>query len=211
MSYILKLIERARDAGLVHIDTAEPTAELPDTATHLGIPMDPELADLYRVTNGFNIEHLFVYGARDCQNELIEWNQYSRDMLDDFPILHNVLLCAGFGEQATELAIVPLHADELGRHPVVIVDTNEDVYIKPLASSLNRGMELLIDEEIHYFHENGIDCIPFPYNAVDKIRNDTRLMELIAADAFAPMGGNLALTQEWYDVLTRDDTGGVKT
>ena len=200
MTNILELAERGRRAGL-HVKTFEPVAELPDTATHLGMPMDPELADLFGATNGCIIGSLFVSGVGDVVHELIEENQFVRDMLDDFPMLHNVLLCAGFNHQATELAIVPVHADEQGRHPVVIVDLHEEAFIWPLASTLNRGLELIVDFEILSSRDKSGFMEPFPCNAVPRIRQDTRLMELIRADAFAAIGGVRSATQEWYDIL----------
>lgn len=200
MSDILELIRRARQSGL---DTriAEPVAELPDVSTLLDMPMDPQLAALYRATNGCVIENLFVFGVRDVRYELIATNQFARQIRPEVAMLTNVLLCASFGHEATDLALVPVHADEQGCHPVVIVDTNEEAYIMPLASTLNRGLALLVDDEILFARDQGRVEPPFPDNAVEKIRQDTRLMQLIEADAFASIGGDRTLTQEWYDML----------
>lgn len=54
--------DRARKSGRLNIKIVEPVAELPDTTSCLGIPMDPGLTVLSRVTNGCKVESLLVYG-----------------------------------------------------------------------------------------------------------------------------------------------------
>ncbi len=105
----------------------------------------------------------------------------------------------GFGYQAADLAIVPTHADDQGRHPVVIVDSNEEVFIEPIASTLSRALELVVDDQIRRSQEHGWPGEPFPEHFVERIAADTRLMELIADDAFARFENEL--DREWLDLL----------
>ena len=200
MTNILDLAEQARLAGL-HVKIQPPAEELPDTDALLGTPLDSELAELLRVANGCQIASLTIYGAAGSPNTLIGMNRDIRAIRDDIPLLGRVLLCAGFGYQATNLATVPNHTDEKGRQPVVIVDTNEEPFMVPLASTVNRALELVVEDDIRRTQDEFWSDEPFPENLAERIAQDVRLMELINAGAFADIDGGTEDLQEWCELL----------
>ena len=196
MSFILEIARRARDAGLP-ANLEPPLSEVP--ASILGVTLDPQLVAIYQVSNGLEIGDFFITAILGGKNFDLEADSAStRRDLDTLPLLHDVLLWGYVESIQVEITSIPALADEQGRQPVVILDLNDAPHIEPLASTVNRAVELIVQ-----------DCIltggdyesrePLPIELADDIARDTRLMELIDAGAFHALGVEVA--EEWLDML----------
>ena len=99
------------------------------------------------------------------------------------------------------LATVPIAPDAQGRRPVVIVDANEDPYLLPLASTLNRAVHLVVTDEIRAAQDHTWHDDPFPDNMVAEVAKDARLIQLLQGGAFADRPGMTADSLAWCDAL----------
>ncbi len=196
---ILELAEHARNAGL-YVSVKSPAGKLPETQALLGIPLDPQLEALFRATNGCTISGLFIYDAHDDADKIVATNIHARDTFDSLPFPREILLFGGQGNMGTELATMPSLADERGCQPVVIVDTTGPPCIMPFASTLNRALELLVEDEITT--ARGVDMDDgFPFNVAHLVTQDARLMRLLRDGAFDDIGGGMIAEPEWCALL----------
>ena len=197
---ILELAGKARESGLA-VQLAQPLVGLPDVHNLLGVPMDPQLAALYRATNGFGLREFYVLpilGGRDW--DLDDRNASARETLDYIPLLHDVLMWARDNTYLTDVTSIPALADEQGRQPVVLLDAVEAPFITPLASTLNRALELIVEDRILAARDGEMREV-FPTVMAEAVAQDTRLMQLIDAGAFHDLGGGVDLDEEWLERL----------
>jgi hypothetical protein len=195
---------------------AQPPARAPPRAGErmCGLPFDPLLAAVYarsaRVAFGGTLEGFYLNRADDSK-DLIAHNEEVREF---WPEAFRVSLVVFAGESALAyyFATVPSLADDKGIQPVVWVDTYEDLYAMPIASSVDRFFDTysralerwveLIREDAESKARDEAELGPpppdslsallaedtpvlnFPWDASDLIARDEPLVELLRAGRF---------------------------
>jgi hypothetical protein len=200
-----QLMQMARQAGF-SVEELPLVGALPDTMTHLGLPLDPQMAALLQVADGCWITwggaRLIIRGST-----LIEDNLNMRILRDDIAFLSDVMEVADiFGSLVT----VPRLANADGVQPVCRLDDHEDGYLEPIASSLNRALMLYMEYEIRTADVWKYDVgVPFPEGAIQDIVADAALMKLVYAGAFDDLDGGTSESREWLEALR--DAGRART
>lgn len=196
---IIDLINKCKDSDLL-VQLGETNIDIPDNIEVLGMNLDSQFIQLLRYTNGCRVGSVYVYGIKNAVNNIASQNSSAREINDDIKFYNQLLLFAGIGYQATELATVPEKANPNGQHPVVIVDTNEEPFVLPIASSLSRALYLVFKREQRLALEEFNDE-PFPYDVISEIREDKELIKMLATDSFANLDGPSAEFNEWVSLL----------
>ena len=163
-----------------------PATEIPDTRTALGQPLDPQLAALLARANGWELDgRNWGLSLKDVggKNDLSSYNRSLRRMRDDLPRIIDFVLFGQWGHQAAYLATVPALAAADGTQPVMWVDLNEDLWTMPMASSVDRALDL-IARYLERDRDRGE--ITFPWDVPDLIAADAPLVHAIEAGAFKP-------------------------
>lgn len=183
---------------LIPADFGPPRADAPESV--LGRPLEPALRALYREHDGvwwsapgFSLRVYPLDGpdALEWRNEGLR--RSGADYAPPYPF-DDLLAFAQYGRQASYLATVPALADGSGRQPVLYLDTNEDPWAVPVASSVDAAFALLsryLDRSTARLGLAGLDEAGFPFDA----------LELVAADA--PLRGKAA--SGGFDAWTRGD------
>jgi len=170
-------------------------------ATLLGAPVDPGLRDLLELHGPLEIHGgafgLFVYGVTGA--ETIEWRTRGlRRMADDGHVypFDGLVAFAQYGHQASYLCCVPALAGPDGCQPVLWVDTHEEPYGLPIASSVERCVGVLA----RYLEaRTRTPDVTFPRDVPALVRADRRLVEHARAGAFdAWLGGE----RDWLAAIT---------
>jgi hypothetical protein len=163
-----------------------------------GQPLDPQLAALLRRANGAylrgrNWEHYInsfgklrdFGGPEDLDNCGGTW----RLLREDWPRIGHFILFGKYGWQATYEATVPALAAADGTQPVVDVDIHEDLRVTPLASSVDRWLHLTVRFLERAGSDKGTSELLFPEDVSDVMAEDSALVALLKAGAFAPFVG----------------------
>src|SRR5262249_22262530 len=88
-----------------------------------------------------------------------------------------------------------------GIQPVVDVDINEELHVMPLASSVERWLNLTV----RYLKET--PDLNFPWEVPDLLAEDSALVALLKAGAFAPyVGGDRELADFITQVIAAHDS-----
>ncbi|QRN96119.1 hypothetical protein JRI60_45035 [Archangium violaceum] len=157
-----------------------------------GLPCDPHLsAVLTRVSTLGLPEGFFLLPGKaedgfDLRGVNEEWR---RDWPEPFGSL---LVFAKEQALAYYLATVPSLADEQGIQPVVWVDTYEDLYALPIASSVDRFFDT-------YSHslERQVERLNFPWDVPDLVGRDTSLVKLLRSGRFDFLMETCQEAREW--------------
>jgi len=179
-----------------------------------GLPFDPLLAAVYvrsaRMTFGGTLEGFYLYRANEAK-DLIEENEAVREFWPE-AFRRSLLVFAGEPALAYYFATVPTLADDKAIQPVVWVDTYEDLYAMPIASSVDRFFDTyshslerqvgLIREDaeskarreaefgppapdsLRALLDEGTPRINFPWAVPDLVARDEPLVELLRAGRF---------------------------
>jgi hypothetical protein len=180
-----------------------------------GHPLDPLLAAVHGRLGGaafaFREAGLVLFSRDDTTNELEERSQRWRDDWQEELALP-LFVFAGEPLLAHYYATVPSLADERGRQPVVRVDTHEEPYALPVASSVDRLFELyaLYLEELVStpgYEEEGCTVLSFLWDVPHLLARDGRLVELIRSGRFDPLLPTPAdpSVQRWLGQLLTGD------
>ncbi|HYO54835.1 hypothetical protein [Archangium sp.] len=194
----------------------QPPPRAPPKAGELvcGLPLDPVLAAIYtrsrRMVFEGELDGFFLHRANDSR-DLIEVNE---DRPEHWPEAFRTSLFFFGGEPALAYyyATVPRLADEQRVQPVVWVDTYEDLYALPLASSVDRFFDTYshsLERQVELIREDAefkarleaefgppapdslralwskdIPRINFPWEVPDLIARDEPLVRLLRAGRF---------------------------
>jgi hypothetical protein len=163
-----------------------------------GQPLDPQLAALLRRADGAFLwgrtwEHsirrsgeLTDFGG---PQDLADCNGTWRLLRDDWPRIGHFILFGQFGAQARYAATLPALAAADGTQPVVDVDINEELQVTPLASSVDRWLNLTVRYLERAGSDKGTSDLLFPRDMTDVMAEDSALVALLKAGAFAPYVG----------------------
>ena len=170
-----------------------------------GLPFDPILAAVYARLGyaAFAIEahaDLALKRHDDTASQIEETNHWwSKRLREQLPLPTFVFAVEPM--TAYYYATVPVLSDAEGRQPVVLVDTYEDIYALPVASSVDcffdaysRYLEALL--ALPDGREKGASLLSFPWGVPDIIGRDGRLVELIHQGRFDSLMVN-AEAQGW--------------
>jgi hypothetical protein len=179
-----------------------------------GLTLDPVLASIYarsrRVAFGGERDGFFLHRANDS-GDLIEVNEHRPE---HWPEVFRTSLFFFGGEPALAYyyATVPGLADEQGVQPVVWVDTYEELYALPIASSVDRFFDAYsrtLERQVELLREDAeskarfeaefgpppsdslsallsehTPRITFPWEVPDLIARDESLVKLLRAGCF---------------------------
>jgi hypothetical protein len=161
--------------------------------TVLGQPLEPTLRALYREHDGvwwsapeFSLRVYPLEGPDALESNNAGLRRSGGDYVPPYPF-EDLLAFAQYGRQASYLATVPSLADDAGRQPVLYLDTHEDPWAVPVASTADRAFELLslyIEEAIKRLGRAGLTEIVFPLDVPDLISADAVLSAMVASKAF---------------------------
>lgn len=157
-----------------------------------GLPCDPHLSAVLTRVNTLGLpEGFFLLPGKaedgfDLRGVNEEWR---REWPEPFKSL---LVFAKEQALAYYLATVPRLADEQGIQPVVWVDTYEDLYALPIASSVDRFFDT-------YSHslERQVERLNFPWEVPDLIARDTSLVKLLRSGRFDFLIETCQEAREW--------------
>jgi hypothetical protein len=163
-----------------------------------GLPFDPVLASVYarlghaRFATGLGSVGWILERSDDQMHELEEenkrWGARWWEELGEPMIV--------FGCDLYTYATVPRLADERGWQPVVQVDTYEEPYILPVASSVDRFFDtysrfleaIVADPD---YQRTGKSGLLFPWHVTDLLARDERLVELMRTGRFDSLMKNM--------------------
>lgn len=200
-----RLIEVCRRLDL-KVEIAPPSRAPPSAGTLVaGLPFDSLLAAVY-AQMGFGAFATDVAGivvrryddtARKVEEDNAWWSQGYREQLA-LP----TFLFAAEPFTAYHYATVPSLADEQGRHPVVMVDVNEEPYALPVASSVDRFFEaysryLEALMALPDAREEKGALLTFPWDVPEIIGRDAALVRLLGLGSFTPIMKTTGSTPEW--------------
>ncbi len=200
-----RLMEVCQRSNL-SIETSPPVREPLKAGSLLeGLPFDPILASVYaRLGHAMFATELFGAGwglerSDDQVHGLEKENRWWREAW--WEELGEPMIV--FGGDLYTYATVPRLADELGRQPVVRVDTYEEPHVMPVASnvdrffnSYSRYLEAVVADPD--YQRTGDSDLLFPWHTTELLARDERLVELMRAGCFdALMRNGDASTRRW--------------
>ena len=177
----------------LRVVTTPPGKNPPMPFAHVGgMPLDPLLASFYRrMGRGMfaaDVDGLGVFPVDDDVNTLQTENAAVRDSWQK-GLFSSLLVFGGEPGLAHYYATVPSLADEQGRQPVVWVDTYEQGYALPVASTVDRlfdtysrYLEALVAHED--FKADGAAALRFQWRMPHLLARDERLVQLIREGRF---------------------------
>lgn len=189
---LARLVARARARGC-GVQLAPAAENVPEVVA--GAPLDPDLRELLRRHDGVRIHGdafaLFVYGFGGV--ETIAWSTAGlRSLASEVRYPFDELVSfAQVGYQASYLCCVPALAAADGHQPVLYVDTHEEPWAMPVASSVERAFDALARNLEHG------DRV-FPREALASLRADAELVALARSGAFDAW---VAAERAWLDAL----------
>ncbi|HYO72149.1 MAG TPA: hypothetical protein VEU33_39360 [Archangium sp.] len=185
-----RLLDVCRRLGL-GVETSPPVREPLRAEDWLeGVSFDPVLSNVYarlgHAVFAGGLMALALYQsneeARDLERINKRWREKWWKELGEPVIV--------FGGHVYDYATVPGLADEMGRQPVVEINTYEpDFHVMPLASnvdrffdSYSRYLEALVADP--HYQKTGEKDLFFPWHATEILARDERLVELMRAGRF---------------------------
>jgi len=179
------------------LETSPPAREPMKAGSVLeGVPFDPVLASVYarlgHAVFATNVSTWTLTRSDDQEHRLKENNKWWRE--NYWEMLGVPIIV--FGGGVYSYATVPGLADELGRQPVVEVNTYEyDPKVMPVASnvdrffdSYSRYLEAVAAEPS--YQESGEVDFTYPWDSTEILARDERLVELMRAGRFEPLMKN---------------------
>jgi len=173
------------------LETSPPAREPMKAGSVLeGVPFDPVLASVYtrlgHAVFATNVSTWTLTRSDDQEHRLKENNKWWRE--NYWEMLGVPIIV--FGGGVYSYATVPGLADELGRQPVVEVNTYEyDPKVMPVASnvdrffdSYSRYLEAVAAEPS--YQESGEVDFTYPWDSTEILARDERLVELMRAGRF---------------------------
>ncbi|WP_309891632.1 hypothetical protein [Archangium sp.] len=175
-----------------------PPAHAPMSAGSLleGVPFDPVLAKVYaRLGHAVFATQMMRWVLTrfdDHENRLEENNRWWREQYWNklgMPVIV-------FGGDVYSFATVPDLADGRGRQPVVMLDIYEyEPDVMPVASDVDRFFETLARYlealvALPRYQKYGETEFSFPWDAVELLARDERLVEMMRAGRFEPLMKN---------------------
>jgi hypothetical protein len=210
-----RLIATCRAFGM-DVRLQPPATALPGDVR--GQPLDPQLAALLRRADGAflygrNWEHsirrsgeLVDFGGPE---DLADCGGTWRLLRDDWPRIGHFILFGQYGAQARHAATVPALAGTGGTQPVVHVDINEELYVVPLASSVDRWLHLTVRYLERVGSDKATSDLGFPRDVPDLVAEDSALVALLKAGAFAPFVGEDRFVLDFIaQVIKAHDSNG---
>jgi hypothetical protein len=155
-----------------------------------GVPFDPVLASVYarlgHAAFATKVRRWVLTRSDDQVHRLEEENKWWRE--EWWEELGEPVIV--FGGDVYTCATVPGLADERGRQPVVLVDTYEfEPQVMPVASNVDRFfdtyaryLEARVSDPSH--QASGEVDTRFPFDAIEILARDERLVELMLAGRF---------------------------
>lgn len=169
-----------------------------------GGPLDRVLAEIYSQFDGGTLGELVLYGVAPSHGKVVAMN---RDILKNNiePRFEKVFRFAKKFLLSYYLATVPSLADSNGVQPVVFVTDYVDKGIEPIASDADRALglyALFIGNVLERTGDIlGVAGIRFPYDFVDVIVQDTKLIQMIEAGRFDFLVSGDPDSRAWADKL----------
>jgi len=198
-----RLLDTCRTLG-IGVELGQGAMRVPETI--LGTPLDGDLARLLATHDGCRLRlggwrfTLYPVGTDEglvYQNEGLR--RLSNDYLEPYPFSELVVF-AQKGLQATYFATVPKLANSSGRHPVILVDTHEDPWALPIASSVDGTFTLLaryLDFAIGRSGPEGPAEYDLPFDVPQLLVEDGPLRSLVQSGALDPFVRGDSVVQEW--------------
>lgn len=183
----------------IAVTLGAPSREAP--ATVLGQALDPALHEVYLEHDGvwwsspeFSLRIYPLEGPDALEWRNISLRNSSADYLPPYPF-DDLIAFAQYGRQSSYLAAVPKLGDESGRQPVLFLDTNEDPWAVPIASSVEGAFTTLahcLDRAAGNLTEVG-----FPLESSDLIGKDDSLASLVRSGKFKNWTRGDESIQDW--------------
>lgn len=163
-----------------------------------GVPFDPILASVYarlgHAVFAANAMCWTLMQSDDKDHSLQEHNKWWRE--NHWEELGEPVIV--FGGATFTYATVPSLADDQGRQPVVQVNTYEfdGLHVMPVASNVDRFfhsyshyLEALVAHP--HYQQTGETELTFPWDTIEILARDERLVELMRAGRFDPLMKNM--------------------
>jgi hypothetical protein len=191
-------------------NTKPPTLPAPAPAARVcGLPFDSGLSAFYsqisKASFATDVAGLVMAGNDGSAYNLEAANAWWREEGQRQFVLP-LFTFGGAAGMAYHYATVPSLADELGRQPVVEVDTHEVPYALPIASSVDRFFDtysryLEALSALPGFREEGEAALAFPWEIPHIIGRDEQLVQLIRRGAFDPLMKRTDEMLHWLELV----------
>jgi len=201
----------------IRYSLAPPFSEAPRAGELvLGAPFDPQLAALYAHTDGGKLGDLGLFSLDDNSNwKLVHINTYIRETRQGNPFwTDNVIYFASEVGVSHNFAVVPSLANAEGVQPVLYIDDVEESHLYPLASSVDKALDLWARFcemrlrkygvlETWMIEVYGVSI----WNEPGMVAEDEELVRLIKAGTFDAFMGQDVNAREWVDAVVQASGG----
>lgn len=184
-----RLVTTCRRFGLA-AQLAAPSPWRKEAERRLECPLDPVLAALLQRANGGVVWELNLYGIGNPSCELIALNEGKRATRKDLKRLLDFVLFCKLDYRPEYLATIPSLADARdGKQPVAYLDLNEGIKVLPIASNVDRVLDLTARCLESMFArygsvEDGASEERFPWDFPQEAANDDDFLRLLATGCF---------------------------
>ncbi len=164
-------------------ETSAPSAGEP----FLGAPFDPMLAATYAHLGGGVLGDFVLYKPGPQEYGLARTNEGMRR--DDVEPFRSSLIFGQEPSLAYYYATVPKLADAQGTQPVIYIDTHDQMFVLPVASSVDRFFDVLsryleaVAVDPQYVEESH-SSRSFPWDVPELIARDEPLVQMVEAHRF---------------------------
>jgi len=180
----------------------------------LGVPFDPQLATLYRLTNGGKLGDLILYSfSPDSNWDLVGSNTFTREVRRGNPFwTDEVIYFATESGEPYRFAVVPALANPEGVQPVVYLFEVDGVRLYPLASSVDKLFDLwarFCEPRLEKYGRLdswmvGIDDFSFILNEPRLVAQDEALVLMIQAGRFDRLMEQHPNSLKWASSVLRE-------
>ncbi|HYO69734.1 MAG TPA: hypothetical protein VEU33_27025 [Archangium sp.] len=196
-----RLMDVCRKHGLP-LETSSPEPSAPTAGQlFLGFPFDPMLAASHARLGGAVLGDFHLYTPGPHEDGLARINEGLRRN-DAEPFRSSLV----FGQEpslAYYYGTVPLLADPQGLQPVVYIDAHDQMFVLPVASSVDRFFDLFsryleaVVEDPQYVEEHH-SSIAFPWDVPELIARDEPLVRMVEALRFDFLLKSDEHTRSWF-------------
>jgi hypothetical protein len=184
-------LERLMEVCRKHGFPLEPSIPKPTApsagAPFLGAPFDPILAATYMHLGGAVLGELVLYEPSPHEHGLARINEgMRRDEVEPF---RSSLVFGQEPSLAYYYGTVPKLADVHGVQPVIYIDAHDQMFVLPIASSVDRFFDLFsryleaVAEDPQYVDERH-SSVSFPWDVPQLIARDEPLTQMMGAHRF---------------------------
>lgn len=195
-----RLLEVCRKQGLP-LEPAPPESSTPVAGEpFLGAPFDPLLAATYARLGGAMLGDFLLYKPGPHEFGLARTNEGMRR--DDVEPFRSSLIFGQEPSLAYYYGTVPRLANARGTQPVIYIDAHDQLFVLPVASSVDRFFDLFsryleaVAADPRYAEERH-SSISFPWDVPELVARDEPLVRMMEAGHFGFLLKNDEHTRSW--------------